>query len=142
MRLSLNLASRPYSDLGPAVRRLRIALAVLVLVCLALGFGLRQLHRKAEGARGLEHVLDSEITRVNAERAGYQRMMAEPANAQLLAQSAALNQLFDVKAFSWTLAMEALETVLPAGVLDRADPRQKRSNRAPPSGCRAPQPRR
>ena len=27
-----------------------------------------------------------------------------------------LNQLFDEKAFSWTLAMEAMETVLPAGV--------------------------
>ena len=27
-----------------------------------------------------------------------------------------LNELFDEKAFSWTLAMEAMETVLPAGV--------------------------
>ncbi len=27
-----------------------------------------------------------------------------------------LNQLFDEKAFSWTLAMEAMETVLPGGV--------------------------
>ena len=27
-----------------------------------------------------------------------------------------LNQLFDEKAFSWTLAMEDLETVLPGGV--------------------------
>jgi type IV pilus assembly protein PilN len=116
MRVLLNLASRPYSDLGPAVRRLRMALAVLALLCVGLGFGLRQLHRKAELARGRERVLDYEIARVNAERAGYQRMMAEPANAQLLAQSADLNQLFEVKAFSWTLAMEALETVLPAGV--------------------------
>ncbi len=116
MRISLNLASRPYSDLGPAVRRLRTVLAVLVLVCLALGFGLRQLHRKAEVARSRERALDGEIASVNAERAGYQKMMAQPANAQILAQSAALNQLFDVKAFSWTLAMEALETVLPAGV--------------------------
>ena len=116
MRISLNLASRPYSDFGPAVRRLRIVLVVLVLLCLALGFGLRQLHRQAEVARGRERVLDGEIARVNAERAGYRHMMADPANAQLLAQSAALNQLFDVKSFSWTLAMEALETVLPAGV--------------------------
>jgi len=116
MRISLNLASRPYSDLGPAVRRLRIIIAVLFLVCLALGFGLRQLHRKAEIARAQERVLDNQISQMNAERTGYQRMMAEPVNAQLLAQSAALNQLFDVKAFSWTLAMEALETVLPAGV--------------------------
>ena len=42
--------------------------------------------------------------------------MREPDNAQLLAQAATLNQLFDEKAFSWTLAMEDLETVLPGGV--------------------------
>jgi type IV pilus assembly protein PilN len=116
MRMSLNLASRPYSDLGPAVRRLRVAFVALALLCIVLGFGVRQLHRQADMARGRERALDTEIARTNAERAGYQRMMTEPANAQLLAQSATLNELFDVKSFSWTLAMEALETVLPAGV--------------------------
>jgi type IV pilus assembly protein PilN len=34
----------------------------------------------------------------------------------LLRRAKALNKLFDQKSFSWTLAMEALETVLPAGV--------------------------
>ena len=34
----------------------------------------------------------------------------------MLAQAENLNQLFDEKAFSWTLAMEDLETVLPGGV--------------------------
>jgi type IV pilus assembly protein PilN len=34
----------------------------------------------------------------------------------VLRQSAVLNKLFDEKAFSWTLAMEDLETVLPGGV--------------------------
>jgi type IV pilus assembly protein PilN len=34
----------------------------------------------------------------------------------LLKQTDALNHLFDEKAFSWTLAMEDLETVLPGGV--------------------------
>ncbi len=42
--------------------------------------------------------------------------MHHPDNAQVLVQAEALNQLFDEKAFSWTLAMEAMETVLPAGV--------------------------
>jgi type IV pilus assembly protein PilN len=42
--------------------------------------------------------------------------MHQPANVQLLAQTEALNRLFDEKAFSWTLAMENLETVLPGGV--------------------------
>jgi type IV pilus assembly protein PilN len=34
----------------------------------------------------------------------------------VLTQAESLNQLFDEKAFSWTLAMEAMETVLPGGV--------------------------
>jgi type IV pilus assembly protein PilN len=42
--------------------------------------------------------------------------MKQPANDTLLKQSAALNQLFDLKTFSWTLAIEDLEQVLPSGV--------------------------
>ena len=42
--------------------------------------------------------------------------MQQPDNAQLLTQAEFLNEQFDEKAFSWTLAMEAMETVLPAGV--------------------------
>src|ERR1039458_840871 len=43
-------------------------------------------------------------------------MMHQPANDALLKQAGALNQLIDEKTFSWTLAMEDLETVLPGGV--------------------------
>ena len=42
--------------------------------------------------------------------------MSRPDNAKLLRQTEFLNQRFDEKAFSWTLAMEAMETVLPGGV--------------------------
>ncbi len=42
--------------------------------------------------------------------------MHQPDNARVLKQAAALNTMFDDKAFSWTLAMEDLETVLPGGV--------------------------
>jgi len=41
---------------------------------------------------------------------------APAGNDALLKQVAALNQLIDEKTFSWTLAMEDLETVLPGGV--------------------------
>jgi type IV pilus assembly protein PilN len=116
MRISLNLATRPFADLGPSIKRLRIAMAVLVVVACGLGLGLRALHQKAEKARARAHSLDGEIARVTQEQQGYQNLMREPANAQLLVQVGALNQLFDEKAFSWTLAMEDLETVLPGGV--------------------------
>ncbi len=116
MRISINLATRPFADLGPALKQIRIAMGVLVLVALALWLGLRALHQKAEAARARDHSLDGQIARVTAERQGYQAMMHKPENAAVLAQAERLNQLFDEKAFSWTLAMEDLETVLPGGV--------------------------
>ncbi len=58
----------------------------------------------------------SRLRGCNNERHGYEAMMRQPDNAAVLAQAENLNQLFDEKAFSWTLAMEDLETVLPGGV--------------------------
>jgi len=115
MRITLNLATRPFADIGPAIKQLRIAMGVLVLLCLGLFIGLHAVHEKAEAARAQEHSLDGAIARINTERQGYQSTMQQPLNAQLLTQAESLNQLFDEKAFSWTLAMESLETVLPGG---------------------------
>lgn len=117
MRITLNLASRPYADLGPAMKRLRVTMGVLAGVCLLLFIGLHMVHTKAEEARAREHSLDGRLASVTAERQGYVRMMQQPDNAALLRQVNALNEIFDQKAFSWTLAMENLETVLPGGVM-------------------------
>src|ERR1017187_8570499 len=116
MRVTLNPATRPFADLGPAIKRLRIAMGVLAVLAIALGFGLRALHQKAEQARARERAVDAQIARVTAERQGYEALMHRPDNAQLLTEAGDLNKLFDEKAFSWTLAMEDLETVLPGGV--------------------------
>jgi type IV pilus assembly protein PilN len=116
MRITLNLATRPFADLSPALRRLRIGMGILVLAAIGLLLGLRAMHRKAEEARAREHSLDGQIARITQERQSYRALMQRSDNAQLLQQADALNNLFDIKAFSWTLAMENLETVLPAGV--------------------------
>jgi type IV pilus assembly protein PilN len=116
MRITLNLATRPYADLKPALKRLRIAMAVLVVMGLGLLLGLRAFHQKAEEARSTEQRVQSQIDAINRERQGYQELMRQPANDMLLKQVGTLNQLFDEKTFSWTLAMEDLETVLPGGV--------------------------
>jgi type IV pilus assembly protein PilN len=116
MRISLNLATRPFADLGPAIKRLRIAMGALAVIAIGLGLALHAFHRKAEEARARDHSLDSQIARIAAERQGYQNLMRQPENAQLLQRVGELNQIFDEKAFSWTLAMEDLETVLPGGV--------------------------
>jgi type IV pilus assembly protein PilN len=116
MRLTLNLATRPFADVGPAIKRLRIAMGVLALVSALLVVGLHFIHQKAEAARARDHSLDAKIQAIVNERKSYEGLMAQPDNAQLLKQAAVLNKIIDDKAFSWTLAMEDLETVLPGGV--------------------------
>jgi type IV pilus assembly protein PilN len=116
MRITLNLATRPYANIGPALKRLRIAMAVLAVVAIGLGWGLRSIDQQASDARATEDRVQRQIDAINLERQGYQNRMHEPANVQLIAQVGTLNQLFDEKTFSWTLAMEDLETVLPGGV--------------------------
>jgi type IV pilus assembly protein PilN len=116
MRIALNLATKPFADLGPALRRLRIGMGALALVAIALGIALHFLHNQAVAARAREHSLDGAIAKVNQERQQAQAMMQQPDNAAVLDQVAALNRLIDTKAFSWTLAMEDLESVLPGGV--------------------------
>lgn len=116
MRISLNLASHPYTDIGSTMQRLRTGMIVLLVLCLGLGIGLYLVDSKAAQARAREHSLDGQLAQIAKERQGYLALMQRPDNAQLLAQTAMINQLIDEKSFSWTLAMENLETVLPGGV--------------------------
>jgi len=116
VRVAINLASRHFADVAPALKNLRIAMGALALVAIPLGFGLHAMHDKAEAARQRAHSLDGQIAQITHERQQYQAMMQQPDNARTLQQSENLNRFFDEKSFSWTLAMEDLETVLPGGV--------------------------
>jgi len=98
------------------MKRLRIGMGVLAFVAILLGVGLHAIHQKAEAARARDHSLDGQIASITRERQSYTDLMHRPDNAQVLKQATALNSMFDDKAFSWTLAMEDLETVLPGGV--------------------------
>ncbi|MDR3725647.1 MAG: fimbrial assembly protein [Terracidiphilus sp.] len=116
MRITLNLATHPYADLGPAIKRLRIAMAVLAAIAIGQGLGLHAFHQQAEAVRAREHALDAKIAALAMERQSYDSQMHLPANAEVLAKVGILNRLIDQKNFSWTQAMEDLETVLPGGV--------------------------
>lgn len=116
MRVTINLASRQFADIAPALKNLRTAMAALAGAAVLLLVGLYFVHGKAEAARQREHSLDGKISQLRQEQQHFQAVMREPENARTLQQSETLNQFFDEKAFSWTLAMEDLENVLPAGV--------------------------
>jgi type IV pilus assembly protein PilN len=116
MRITINLATHPFVDIEPRIKLLRTVFGSLSLIAVGLGLCMIFIHQKAEKARTLDRSLDSQIAGINQERQGYQIIMHKSENAQLMNQIGDLNQILDEKAFSWTVAMEDLETVLPGGV--------------------------
>jgi type IV pilus assembly protein PilN len=116
MKITLNLASRPFTDLTEVFKKLRVAMGVLVLVAALLGLTLHFVMQRAQRAYDRAHLLDKAVADLMKERQGYEAMMQQPANAKVVEETDSLNDLFDEKAFSWTLVMKDLETVLPGPV--------------------------
>jgi len=116
MRISVNLANRPFVELRPLFARLRLAMVVLALLAIGLGFALRSLNAKAAVARERMDALKAETQRYQHERQVNEARMHQPQNMAVLERSRFLNGLFAWKSFSWTAVMMDLEKVLPAGV--------------------------
>jgi type IV pilus assembly protein PilN len=116
MRISINLATRPFVELRPLFARLRLVMAALVLLAVGLGFGLHSMNKSAHTAEAAMHDLKVQTSVVENERASNEARMRQPQNAAVLARSKFLNALFASKSFSWTAVMMDLENVLPAGV--------------------------
>ena len=116
MRIQLNLASRPFIELGPLYLRLRILIVLLAVVAVPLWLLLATEKRRAAEAQARLDAVQQRIHAIEAQRQAFQSSMREPQNALVLSQSQFLNQLFAQKAFSWTAVMMDLENVLPSGV--------------------------
>jgi type IV pilus assembly protein PilN len=113
MRISVNLASHPYVELGPVYARLRTWTAILLLVGLAMWFLYRNERGQASEARARVANVENRVEQLERQQQNYQAMMQQPKNAAILEQSDFLNGLFRQKAFSWTATMTDLETVHP-----------------------------
>ena len=116
MRITLNLATRPFIELRPLYTRLRIWMAVLVLLAVPLWLLLHTEQQKAIIAISRVNAMQANVQRLERQQQSYQTLMRQPENAAVLTQSDLLNGLFRKKAFSWTATMTDLETVLPPGV--------------------------
>jgi len=116
MRISINLASRPFVELGPLFARLRLAMAALALIAVGLGIGLHAMSGRARVARAQMDALKAQTTSLENERRTAEARLREPENRAVLERSTFLNDLFTEKSFSWTSVMMDLENVLPAGV--------------------------
>jgi type IV pilus assembly protein PilN len=130
MRITLNLASRPFFELRPVLLRLRVLGGALVVLALVLFLLLRQAEVKADRAEAVAHKWNVATQQLQQEWQQDQALMKEPANAATLQRSDFLNQIFLRKSFSWTTAMMDLERVLPQGVqVTSIDPRMTKEGR-------------
>jgi len=116
MRVQLNLASRPFVELGPLYLRLRLLILLLAALAVPLWLFTAAEKRKASEAQARLTAVEQKTQALEAQREAFQAEMREPQNAVVLSQSQFLNQLFASKAFSWTAVMVDLENVLPSGV--------------------------
>ena len=116
MRISLNLASRPFVELRPFFLRLRILMAVLAVVAIAIIIWTHSEQVQLNRAQAQMDQLVRHTTAFQQEKLHNEQRMHQPVNAAVLDRSHFLNAVFLSKSFSWTAVMMDLETVLPIGV--------------------------
>lgn len=113
MRVSVNLATRPFVELRPLFARLRLTMGLLALLAIGLGFGLHALTMRAQAAQARMDDLRGKTLAYQQERQKNEARMRQPQNMAVLSRSEFLNDLFAKKSFSWTSVMMDLERVLP-----------------------------
>jgi type IV pilus assembly protein PilN len=116
MRVSVNLANRPFVELRPLFAKLRLAMVVLALLAVGLWFALHSLSAKASVAQARMDALKAKTQKYQQERMANEARMRQPQNLAVLERSQFLNAVFAGKSFSWTAVMMDLERVLPVGV--------------------------
>jgi type IV pilus assembly protein PilN len=116
MRISVNLATRPFVELRPLFARLRLAMVALAVLAIGLGFWLHALNGRARIAQAQMDSLKAKTQQFQQERQANEARMRQPQNMAVLERSQFLNDLFERKSFSWTAVMMDLEKVLPMGV--------------------------
>ena len=116
MKISVNLATRPFVELRPLLARLRIAMGLLALLAIGLYFGLDRLNARAKVATAEMDALKARTSTFEQERVRNETRMKQADNQSVLQRSQFLNALFTRKSFSWTAVMMDLEKVLPPGV--------------------------
>jgi type IV pilus assembly protein PilN len=116
MRISVNLATRPFIELRPFFLRLRVLMGVLAILGVAAIAVAHLEQKKLDAATAQIDRLKAKTSAAQMEKRTNEQRMRQPANAEVLDRAHFLNALFLRKSFSWTAVMMDLETVLPAGV--------------------------
>lgn len=116
MRISVNLATRPFVELRPFFARLRLIMAGMAVLAVGLLAAQHVEQKRLESAQAQMDELRSRTIAAQREKLNNEATMRRPANAAVLQRAHFLNALFLSKSFSWTAVMMDLENVLPTGV--------------------------
>ena len=116
MRISVNLASRPFVEIRPLLARLRLLSGLLAVLALGLGLWLHSVSKRAAAAQASLNAVHAQTLALQQQRSANEARMRQPQNRDVLDRSQFLNATFARKSFSWTAVMMDLERVLPAGV--------------------------
>ena len=116
MRISVNLATRPYVELRPFFLRLRVIMGALVVGGIVVAVVTHSMQQKLNVSTAQMDRLKQRTSAAQMEKQQNERRMHQPQNAAVLNRAHFLNLLFLRKSFSWTAVMMDLENVLPSGV--------------------------
>lgn len=116
MRVSVNLATRPFVELRPFFLRLRLIMAGLAVAAIALAISAHLISVKAAKQQAELDRIRNQTIAVQQSKLRTEQRMRQPGNAEVLERAHFLNTLFLRKSFSWTAVMMDLENVLPSGV--------------------------
>src|SRR5262249_53488175 len=116
MRITINLASRPYQDERRFYRNWGSALALSILVTVGLLFIAFRHHVNSQRHWAQAREAEARLAELTKEEAQARQILAQPENRGTRDRSNFLNAAIMRKSFSWTRLMEDMEKVMPAGL--------------------------
>ena len=116
MRVNINLASRPYEDVGEFYRTWGMLVAAVALITVVLaGLTIVSLvNARTVGQQTAK--LRAQIAELDKQKQAAQELLNRPENRETRDRSRFLNELIARKAFSWTQVFADLEKIIPARV--------------------------
>ena len=94
MRISVNLATRPFVELRPLYALLRIGAIALAILAVVLGIVLHSLTAKERAGEAQMNVLKGKTQQFQQERQRNEARMRQPQNMAVLERSQFLNAVF------------------------------------------------
>jgi hypothetical protein len=116
MRVKVNLASRPYQDIGRLIVRWSVVLAAVGVITIGLVYLALGAVFSWRSAKNQERDLRAQIDRREQVRTQAESFLNRRENRSARDQSEFINALIARKAFSWTDVLSDLERTVPTGI--------------------------